>query len=173
MKRMLPRALLIALLTIACITLHAQHAEDAILQQLNQKETQKSPDGVTLNQDGLNNEAYILQVTETTSGAEAVQVGNENRIHLIQTGNYIDIRVTQDGTGNLYEADIEGEDSKIDISQSGTENSIFQSLMLMNTGISIMQQGERNEVIHTGTSSNSGIQVQQQGTGMKVIIQTN
>lgn len=152
---------------------HAQDEEDAILQQLNQREAQAPTDGVSLNQQGLNNEAYILQVTKTTSGVEAIQAGNENHIQLMQSGNYIHIRVSQDGTANLYQADIEGEDSKIDISQSGTENSIFQSLMVMDANISVMQQGERNEVIHTGTSTNSGVQVRQQGSGMKVIIQTN
>ncbi|MEX2231441.1 MAG: hypothetical protein WD824_04740 [Cyclobacteriaceae bacterium] len=173
MKQDILKTAILFLALLAAQKLSAQ-TEDALLQQLSRTENESSVNGVTIDQEGTNNEAFILQVTEASSSAvNALQTGAENRIQLLQTGNYIDIRISQEGAGNIYEADLEGQDSKIDISQSGFENIIFQSLMLNNTGISIYQQGDKNEVIHTGTSNNSGIQIQQQGSGMKLIIQSN
>src|SRR5690349_15536862 len=168
----------ILLVIAAGLAGHAATAqtEEALLQELSktQSATESSVNGVILQQNGVNNEEYIHQVTNVSaSGIQAVQKGNENTIQLMQTGDYINIRVMQNGDGNSYEADLEGQDAKIDISQSGSENMIYQSLIVNSSDISIIQRGARNEVIHTGTSNNSGIQVQQQGAGMKVIIQTN
>lgn len=147
--------------------------EDAIVQQIATSENESSVNGVMVTQDGTSNEAYIYQVTaNNTSGVETLQIGIQNRIQLMQTGNYLDIKITQDGSGNFYEGDIDGQDARIDIVQNGLENIIFQSLYLNNSHISIQQQGSENEVTHSGTSSTSGFQIQQQGSGMKLIIQS-
>jgi hypothetical protein len=173
-KKIILRIFVVSVCFAGCQSLSAQ-TEDALLLQLSKSEGESSSiSGVNVLQNGVNNDAYILQVTNvTTSGVQATQKGNENAIQLIQAGEYIDIKVSQNGNENSYEADIKGKDARIDISQSGSENMIYQSLMLNSTGISIIQNGANNEVIHTGTSNNSGIQIQQQGSGMKVIIQTN
>ena len=169
------RFVLVAAFTLWARSLSAQ-TEDALLQQLSQIAEQPSPtpSGVNLQQKGFQNEAYIIQVSESSSSTLiSRQAGNGNTINLMQSGNYLDIKVSQRGDENFYEADVEGNNSRIHVSQSGDENFIFQSLILDNSGITIHQNGNQNEVIHTGTSTNSGIQVQQQGSGMKVIIQTN
>ena len=169
------RLVLVAAFILWGSSLSAQ-TEDALLQQLSQIAEQPPPTkiGVNLQQEGFQNEAYIIQISEASSSTLiSRQVGNGNTINLMQSGNYVDIKVSQRGDENFYEADVEGNNSRIHVSQSGDENFIFQSLILDNSGITIHQNGNQNEVIHTGTSTNSGIQVQQQGSGMKVIIQTN
>ena len=169
------RLVLVAVIILCASALSAQ-TEDALLQQLSQiaEKPSPAPGGVNLQQEGLQNEAYIVQVSEASSSTLiSRQAGNGNTINLMQSGDYIDIKVSQRGDENFYEADVEGNNSRIHVSQSGDENFIFQSLILDNSGITIHQNGDQNEVIHTGTSTNSGIQVQQQGSGMRVIIQTN
>lgn len=134
-----------------------------------------SENAILLTQKGTSNEAYIQQVSISGSvDVKALQAGEGNHINLVQSGYYNVIRIDQDGAGNRYDADIQGEDVKIDIVQHGFENILFESLLLNNTDFTIIQQGDRNEITHTGILSNSsGIQIRQQGSDMKLIIQTN
>lgn len=148
--------------------------EEAILQQMSTPETEPSFNGVNITQNGTSNEAYIRQVSHiSSSAANTVQTGNENVIHLQQTGNHLTILVDQEGSDNFYQGDIEGEDARINIGQLGSGNLILQSLLLNISDISILQDGNGNEVQHTGASFGPGILIQQSGSGMKLIIESN
>ena len=148
-------------------------SEESLLEQM---QSNKNPlTEVSVTQHGSGNEAFIQQVDQSNSnGIETLQSGKENMIDISQAGYYNVITITQQGSNNLYDADIEGDNVRIDIKQHGHENIISQSLFLYNTGFSIIQNGDGNEIIQTGTSSNSmGLQIQQHGSGMRLVIQSN
>lgn len=161
-----------AAMILFCAPARAQ-TEDAVLQELSAPSNKTVLNGVLVAQNGLGNEAYIRQVTSAgSSGVETLQTGMENRILLVQTGNYLEVNVFQDGSHNLYEGNIEGEDAFIMVEQTGSQNIVSQALLLNNAGVSVIQNGSENEVIHTGIISTSGLHIQQQGNAMKVIVQT-
>jgi hypothetical protein len=164
---------LMFLSAIACCQFASAQSEEALLEQMQTNITPLTE--VLVTQHGKGNEAFIQQVDPANSnGIETLQAGKENLIDISQAGYYNVITITQQGSNNLYDADIEGDNVRIDIKQHGHENIISQSLFLYNTGFSIIQNGDGNEIIQTGSASNSmGIQIQQHGSGMRLVIQSN
>ena len=165
----LPLTLVILLLALPLFG----QTEDALLHQLAQNEHESVPRGVTLEQNGFNNEARIRQVDAAASSLMSLQSGNENAIRVMQRGNFIDISLSQQGDGNVYNANLRGRDAQIDVSQNGDENYIFQSLFVNDADLRITQEGNQNELIQTGWQVSKGIEILQQGSGMKIIIDSN
>lgn len=171
MKKATSYLLTLAMLLIAS-SLYAQ-TEDVLLQQLTQNEHESVPRGVTLEQNGFNNEARIRQVNAAASSIMSVQSGNGNATRVMQRGPFIDISLSQHGDGNVYNANFHGRDAQIDVTQTGDENSILQSLFINGADLRITQEGNQNELIQTGLHVTPGLEILQQGSGMKIIINSN
>jgi hypothetical protein len=124
--------------------------------------------GVFIHQLGNENQVMLTQAGLNANTIR--QIGSFNSVHLTQNmaGGYF--QVTQDGSANVYEGNVTGEDIELSILQHGNSNTIQQLVTGRAISIAVTQDGNYNELKQTSNSNSMDLRILQRGNDMRLII---
>lgn len=155
--------LLTAFLAIGCLLTYSAQAQQlrgsselAILSQSN-----------VGTRDFMNSAASVQQNQTTT-----LQRGTGNQVFLNPQQGESDIRLIQNGNFNAIDAQLLGENSRVQLFQQGDRNILdIRNVQTTNNTLQVMQRGDNNELVDYGSGLlNRSIRIEQSG-GMKLIVQ--
>lgn len=117
--------------------------------------------------DFLNSAASVQQNQTTT-----LQRGTGNQVFLNPQQGENDIRLIQNGNFNAIDAQLLGENSRVQLFQQGDRNILdIRNVQTTNNTLQVMQRGDNNELVDYGSGLlNRSIRIEQSG-GMKLIVQ--
>jgi len=116
------------------------------------------------------NQLY-LYVDGAESRGQAVQMGRDNHLILLQKGQNTHSKVSQIGQNNSYEVRIEGNNSQHQVLQEGTDNRLQQIEPKDSQRTEIRQFGNELTVVNDWRSPVKGYRISQKGQKMKLIVE--